>query len=220
MKNTLFLFLSLCLLQLSNAQTQYPDMVIETTMGNIKIRLYDGTSQHSKNFVKLVNEGYYNGQLFHRVIINFMVQTGDDKSKNAPAEKILGNGGKPYTIPAEFNAMYYHKKGAISAARTSDEVNPKKESSGSQFYIVQGQKYTAAQLNYFVQQKQHKPFTNQEITDYTTLGGTPFLDDNYTVFGEVIEGLDIVENMTLVATDRNDRPLDDIKIIKIYPVSK
>jgi cyclophilin family peptidyl-prolyl cis-trans isomerase len=202
------------------SQTLFPDIVMETSLGNIRIRLYDSTSLHSKNFVKLVNEGYYNGQLFHRVISNFMIQTGDDKSKNAPAGKLLGEGGKTYTIPAEFHTSYYHKKGVLAAARTSDDVNPRKESSGSQFYIVEGKKYSLAQLNQMVTAKVHKPFTPQQIIDYTTVGGTPFLDNSYTVLGEVIEGLEIVDTISLVATDKNDRPLQDIKIIKMYTIPR
>ncbi len=221
MKNKLlFILVFCCFFIQSNAQTQFPDIVMETTMGKIKIRLYDSTILHSKNFVKLVNEGYYNGQLFHRVITNFMIQTGDEKSINAPAGKLLGNGGKTYTIPAEFFPQYYHKKGAIAAARKGDNVNPNKESSGSQFYIVQGQKFSSSQLNSIASQNKRKSFSSQQITDYETIGGTPFLDLNYTVFGEVIEGLEVVENITLVPTDSNDRPLTDVKIIKMYTITK
>ena len=189
-------------------------------MGTIKIMLYDNTFRHSDNFVKLVNEGYYNGQLFHRVIKDFMIQSGDDKSINAPSGVLLGQGGKSYTIPAEFFPEYYHKRGALAAARQGDNINPKKESSGSQFYIVQGQKFTKEQLDMFVKKGLHPPFTDEQIKTYTTIGGTPHLDYNYTVFGEVIEGLDIVEAISKVSTDKNARPLQDVKIIKMYTIKK
>jgi len=203
---------------LALAQTQYSKVVMETSKGTIKIILYDNTFRHSENFVKLVNEGYYNGQLFHRVIKNFMIQTGDDKSKNAQPGEMLGHGGKTYTIPAEFYPEYYHKKGALAAARQGDNTNPKKESSGSQFYIVQGQVFTKEQLDMFVQKGLHPPFTEEQIKIYTTIGGTPHLDYAYTVFGEVIEGLEIVESISLAPTNKADRPTEDIKIIKMYTI--
>ena len=191
---------------------------METTAGTIKIMLYDNTFRHSDNFVKLINEGYYDGQLFHRVIKNFMIQTGDDKSIGAESGITLGHGGKNYTITAEFFPEYYHKKGALAAARQVDNTNPKKESSGSQFYIVQGQVYVTLILKQFEQRKMHLPFTEQQVIDYSTLGGTPHLDYAYTVFGEVTEGLDIVEKISINPGDRNNRPLEDIKIIKMYTV--
>lgn len=201
-----------------NAQSSYPVVVIETTKGTIKIKLYENTFRHSENFVKLVNEGYYNGQLFHRVIKNFMIQSGDDKSINAPAGTSLGHGGKSYTIPAEFFPEYYHKKGALAAARQGDNINPKKESSGSQFYIVQGQVFTKEQLDMFVAKGLHPKFTEEQIQIYTTIGGSPHLDYAYTVFGEVTEGLEIVESISMVATDKANRPLEDVKIIKMYTI--
>jgi cyclophilin family peptidyl-prolyl cis-trans isomerase len=198
------------------AQNKFPVVVLETTKGIIKIKLYDSTIHHSENFVKLINEGYYNGQLFHRVIKNFMIQSGDDASINAKPSTLLGNGGKEYTLQAEFVASYFHKKGVIAAARESDDVNPSKASSGSQFYIVQGQILTPEQLDFLVKNGKHLPFTEEEIKYYTTIGGTPHLDTNYTVFGEVIEGLSVIEAISIVPTDANDRPLEDIKILKSY----
>jgi len=217
-KPGLILVLASLLNVLTFAQSSYPQIVLETSKGVIKIQLYENTFRHSENFVKLVNEGYYNGQLFHRVIKNFMIQTGDDKSKNAQPGVMLGHGGKTYTIPAEFFPEYYHKKGALAAARQGDQTNPKKESSGSQFYIVQGQIFTKEQLDMFVSKGMHPPFTQEQIQIYTTIGGTPHLDYAYTVFGVVIEGLDIVESISLVPTDKNARPLDDLKIIKAYTI--
>ncbi|MBF1617220.1 peptidylprolyl isomerase [Prevotella sp.] len=236
---------------------------IKTTEGDIIIRLYDETPKHRDNFLKLAKEGYFNGTLFHRVIKDFMIQGGDPDSKNAPKGKMLGTGGPDYTIPAEFvYPQYFHKRGALSAARTGDEVNPEKESSGSQFYIVWGKTFKPAELKQMEHQmamqqeqqvfnqltKEHheeimnlrrnrdrvglqelqdklieqtktkckqqgKPaFTEEQIEVYTNVGGTPFLDNQYTVFGEVEEGLDIVERIQNCNTDRNDRPTEDVKI--------
>ena len=236
---------------------------IKTTEGDIIIRLYDETPKHRDNFLKLTKEGYFNGTLFHRVIKDFMIQGGDPDSKNAPKGKMLGTGGPDYTIPAEFvYPQYFHKRSALSAARTGDEVNPKKESSGSQFYIVWGKTFKPAELKQMEHQmamqqeqqifnqltrehheeimdlrrnrdrvglqelqdklieqtktickQQGKPsFTEEQIEIYTNVGGTPFLDNQYTVFGEVEEGLDIVERIQNCNTDRNDRPTEDVKI--------
>lgn len=236
---------------------------IKTTEGNIIIRLYDETPKHRDNFLKLAKEWYFNGTLFHRVIKDFMIQGGDPDSKNAPKGKMLGTGGPDYTIPAEFvYPQYFHKRGALSAARTGDEVNPEKESSGSQFYIVWGKTFKPAELKQMEHQmamqqeqqvfnqltrehheeimnlrrnrdrvglqelqdklieqtkitckQQGKPsFTEEQIEVYTNIGGTPFLDNQYTVFGEVEEGLDIVERIQNCDTDRNDRPTEDVKI--------
>ena len=236
---------------------------IKTTEGDIIIRLYDETPKHRDNFLKLAKEGYFNGTLFHRVIKDFMIQGGDPDSKNAPKGKMLGTGGPDYTIPAEFvYPPYFHKRGALSAARTGDEVNPEKESSGSQFYIVWGKTFKPAELKQMEHQmamqqeqqvfnqltrehheeimnlrrnrdrvglqelqdklieqtkttckQQGKPsFTEEQIEVYTNVGGTPFLDNQYTVFGEVEEGLDIVERIQSCDTDRNDRPTEDVKI--------
>ena len=236
---------------------------IHTSLGDIVVRLYDETPKHRDNFVKLASEGYFDGTLFHRVIKDFMIQGGDPDSKGAPAGKNLGTGGPDYTIPAEFvYPQLFHKRGALSAARTSDEVNPNRESSGSQFYIVWGKQYKPGELKQMerqlaMQQEQdvfnrlvaeNRPkimdlrrkrdqaalqelqddliaqthaicaeqgtmkFTDEQVKVYTTLGGTPFLDNQYTVFGEVEEGLDIVEQIQNVATGRNDRPVEDVSM--------
>ncbi len=185
-------------------------IVLETSLGNIKLLLYDDTPKHRDNMIKLIKDGYYDGQLFHRVINNFMIQGGDPHSKGAEEGQRLGIGGPGYTIEAEIRAERFHKKGALAAARKGDAVNPEKRSSGSQFYIVHGQVLNEAQLTTLQTRGVHDPFTPEEIEAYTTLGGTPHLDDGYTVFGEVISGLDVVDAIAGVPTDNNDRPTEDI----------
>ncbi len=236
---------------------------ISTTEGDIKVFLYDETPRHRDNFVKLVKDGFYNGTLFHRVIKNFMIQGGDPDSIGAPLQKMLGTGGPGYNVPAEIvYPKYFHKRGALSAARQGDEVNPEKESSGSQFYLVYGKVYKPQELKQLEQQMamqqeqsvfnglvqknraeilemrksrnhaglqelqdkliaetkqicagQPKPsFTPEQIEAYTSVGGTPFLDNQYTVFGEVVEGLDVVEKIQQCATLSSDRPKEDISM--------
>lgn len=236
---------------------------ISTSLGDIFVRLYDETPKHRDNFIKLAKEGYFDGTLFHRVIKDFMIQGGDPDSKGAPAGKNLGTGGPDYTIPAEFvYPQLFHKRGALSAARLGDEVNPERESSGSQFYIVWGKTYKKSELQQMerqmeMQQEQTifnqlarenrdkilelrrnrdraglqelqdelvaetkaismekgKPtFTDEQREAYTTIGGTPFLDNQYTVFGEVEEGLDVVEKIQNCETLRGDRPKEDISM--------
>jgi len=197
----------------SSAQAQ-TKVLLHTTLGDITIKLYDETPKHKANFIKLVKEGYYDGLLFHRVISGFMIQTGDPKSRSARPGEMLGSGGPGYTIPAEILPQYYHKKGAIAAARLGDQVNPKKESSGSQFYIVQGQTFTDEQLNMLISSGKHKPFTPEQLNTYTTIGGAPHLDNEYTVFGEIIEGMDVVDKIAAVQVDMRNRPVQDIKILK------
>lgn len=253
----------------ASVQAPAPDSVgdatvlIKTSKGDIKVRLYGDTPRHRDNFVKLAESGYYDGVLFHRVIRDFMVQTGDPNSKNANAGKMLGSGDPGYTIEAEFvYPKHFHKKGALAAARTGDQINPERRSSGSQFYIVTGQVYTPEQLDRLEQQqlmnKKQSVFnrlvsenrtrimeiqqardsiamqaledelvaameaevdsstaalTPEQREAYTTIGGTPHLDGTYTVFGEVVEGLDVIDAIQQSATDSNDRPLSDIRII-------
>ncbi|MBN2892950.1 MAG: peptidylprolyl isomerase [Bacteroidales bacterium] len=189
-------------------------VLIKTTMGDMTAILYAGTPYHTENFIKLVNEHYYDGLLFHRVINEFMIQGGDPNSKDAPAGKALGNGGPDYTIPAEITPKYFHKKGALSAARTGDQMNPTRRSSGSQFYVVTGKVYTNEELDMF-EKKMFTKFTDEQREAYTTIGGTPFLDAQYTVFGEVIEGIEVAVEISKVAKDSNDRPKEDVKIISI-----
>jgi cyclophilin family peptidyl-prolyl cis-trans isomerase len=196
-----------------NAQADDNTLVLlETTYGDIKIKLYDETPFHKENFLKLVSEKLYDDQIFHRVINNFMIQAGDPNSKNAKPGQPLGYGDLGYTIPAEFNKNLFHKKGALAAARQPDNVNPAKESSASQFYIVHGKVYTDKELDLMEQRGVHIKFTEEQRKIYTSVGGTPHLDYSYTVFGEVIEGIDVVDKIASVKTDQRDRPLNDINI--------
>ena len=239
---------------------------IETTAGDIVVKLYNETPQHRDNFIKLAENGTYEGTLFHRVIKDFMIQAGDPDSKNASKGQMLGAGDVGYTIPAEFvYPKYFHKKGALSAARQGDNVNPQKASSGCQFYIVTGKVYSDSALLSMEQQMNQMRFNNlfntlaskhakdiykmrkagdqeglmnlqdtliaqverqlagqpefrftpEQVKAYTTVGGTPHLDGEYTVFGEVLEGMDVVDKIQRVKTDRNDRPEEDVKIVKV-----
>ncbi len=187
---------------------------IETSKGVLIVKLYNETPQHRDNFIKLVKEKYYDGLLFHRVINAFMIQGGDPESKNAKEGQMLGNGGPNYTIPAEFNANLFHKKGALAAARTGDQMNPEKKSSGSQFYIVQGQVFNDEQLSY-LSSRMGATYSDTQKEIYKTIGGTPHLDGAYTVFGEVVSGLEIIDTIASVKTDGNNRPLEDIRIISM-----
>jgi len=193
-------------------KTEMTKVLLKTTMGDIVIALYDETPLHKENFIKLVNEKYYDGVLFHRIIQNFMIQTGDPESKTAKPGQMLGNGGPDYTIPAEFVPGLYHKRGAVAAARTSDDVNPKKESSGSQFYIVDGRVFNTSDMNRVIQ-RTGKVYSQEQVNAYTTIGGAPHLDGDYTVFGEVVSGMEIVDKIAAQPKDSRDRPLEDIKII-------
>lgn len=269
-----FLFM-ICVLSLSegaNAQINMAKqmaneketkVVFETTLGNIVVKLYNETPKHRDNFLKVVNDSVYNGVLFHRVIKDFMIQTGDPSSKTAKAGQQLGSGDLGYTVEAEFvYPQYFHKKGALAAARTGDAVNPERRSSASQFYIVTGKSYSPQQEEMMEQRmgdqkkedifsglvrervdsirnmqaagdslgleelqnelialteaeyaKNPLKFTPAQVEAYTTVGGTPHLDGQYTVFGEVVEGMDVVDKIQQAATDQADRPVDDIKII-------
>ncbi|MBQ0119609.1 MAG: peptidylprolyl isomerase [Bacteroidales bacterium] len=245
--------------------TKMTQVEIKTSLGDIVVELYNETPKHRDNFIKLAKEGYYDGVLFHRVIKDFMVQTGDGKSKTAKKDDMLGAGDPGYTIPAEFvYPKYFHKKGALAAARTGDQVNPQRASSGSQFYIVTGQVYSEDQLHMIEQNMeygmkqslfqslamQHRQeieemqrngdraglerlqnelipqveaeyaknpakLTQEQRQAYTTVGGTPHLDGQYTVFGEVVKGMDVVDKIQNVQTGVNDRPVDDVKVISM-----
>jgi cyclophilin family peptidyl-prolyl cis-trans isomerase len=196
---------------------------IETTLGTIKVKLYDETPLHRDNFLKLVKEEFYEGTLFHRVIRDFMIQAGDPESKTADSLTHLGAGGVGYTVPAEIVfPQLYHKRGALAAARQGDMVNPEKKSSGCQFYIVQGQTFTDEQLDQMekriaYQLRMREPFhyTEEQRIAYKTFGGTPHLDGQYTVFGEVVEGFDVLQKISEVKTSRGDRPVEDIRILKV-----
>ena len=190
------------------------DVLMQTTMGDIVIRLSDSTPLHRDNFLKLVKVGYYDSLLFHRVMQNFMIQGGDPNSKQAAPGIPLGNGGPGYTVPAEFRTTLFHRKGVIAAARTGDNINPQKASSGSQFYIVQGKVFTDAGLDSvetFRMNGRKIPAAQREV--YKTIGGTPHLDQGYTVYGEVVKGFDIIDKIAAVQTSR-ERPMQDVRIVK------
>lgn len=190
---------------------------LETSMGDIRIALSDDTPVHRDNFLKLARTGFYEGTLFHRVIRDFMIQGGDPDSKSAPSGVLLGDGDVGYTLEPEFDLPYlYHWRGVIAAARESDDVNPEMRSSGCQFYIVWGKKQSAAAIKKVKATLAEKgvELTPQMIDDYVMRGGTPHLDGTYTVFGEVIEGLEVVDQIQRKETDKNDRPLQDIVIRK------
>lgn len=268
----LFTLMACCLMACSGGQKKTTDMEtgnetlvrLETTMGNITVKLYNETPKHRDNFIKLSKEGTYDSTLFHRVIKNFMIQAGDPQSKTATDTTTLGNGDVGYTLPAEFNPKFFHKKGALAAARLGDEVNPNKESSGCQFYIVTGRKFSEAQMISMENQlndarletvfnelarkhmkeiyKMRKAgdndgllelqdsleaqargivakepalkFSREQIAAYTTVGGAPHLDGAYTVFGEVTEGMDVIDKIQAVKTNRADRPETDVRILK------
>ena len=184
---------------------------ITTDYGEMIIKLYNGTPLHRDNFIKLAKDSFYNGTLFHRVINGFMIQGGDPESKAAVPGAMYGNGGPGYTIPAEFNNKYFHKKGALAAARMGDGQNPQRRSSGSQFYIVQGKTFTNMEINQMEQRARMK-YTPEQKSIYMTIGGTPFLDRQYTVFGEVIMGMEVIDKIAAVKTAPGDRPLEDIKM--------
>ena len=248
---------------MTNDLSNTTKVALETTFGTIEIALYNETPQHRDNFVKLVNDGTYNGVLFHRVIKDFMIQTGDPTSKTAAVDALLGSGGPGYDLPAEIVfPKYFHKRGALAAARQGDETNPERKSSGSQFYIVTGRRYSEYQLNNMLErfadqakmrifqtmarergseitalqaqgdtlalnnlqkeliaktEEQYKlspvTFTPEQIAAYSTIGGTPHLDGQYTVFGEVVSGMDVVDKIQNVTTGQHDRPVDDVRII-------
>ena len=249
----------------TNEMGKRTQVKIETTQGDILVELYNETPQHRDNFIKLAKQGTYDNTLFHRVIKEFMIQAGDPDSKEANDSAALGSGDVGYTIPAEILPQFYHKKGALAAARMGDEVNPKKESSGCQFYIVTGRKFREAQLLDMVAQKnnyrvkaifsqlqakhakeffklrkaqdkqglialqdsleaqayelakqQETPgFTPEQMTAYTTIGGAPHLDGEYTIFGQVLEGIETVEKIEAAKTGRADRPVENIRILKM-----
>lgn len=215
-------------------------IIIATNHGNITLELYNETPKHRDNFIKLIKDSVYNELLFHRTIKNFVIQGGDPDSKNAKPGQNLGEGGLDYTIPAEFNKKIYHKRGVLAAAREGDSVNPRKESSSTQFYIVVGKKFINKELD-ALEEKRNKPMLEKKLNElnaktkedtlkvkkmlkgvlfkfpekhrkvYIKIGGTPHLDQNYTVFGEVTQGMEVVDKIANLQTDKNDRPLEDIK---------
>lgn len=192
---------------------------IETPMGDILIKLYDETPIHKENFLKLAYTGYYEDLLFHRVMNQFMIQGGDPDSKDAAPGQQLGRGGPEYKLDAEIKTGFIHKKGALAAARQPDQVNPGKKSSGSQFYIVQGKTFPRDAFQARVEggnakraADQQVKYTEEDLKTYETIGGYPYLDGEYTVFGEVLEGLDVVDKIALVTVDRANRPTEDVRM--------
>lgn len=206
------LFLCALFLGISFAQAQTPQFYyveIKTSKGDALLKLYNETRKHRDNFVKLVREGYYDSLMFHRVINNFMIQGGDPDSRYAASRQKLGEGGPDYKIPAEIQPELIHKKGTIGAARDN---NPAKESAASQFYLVQGRVFSQAALDSLEKFRlKGVKLTPLQRQTYSTIGGTPHLDGNYTVFGELLRGLDMVDKVAIVKTDSNDRPLDDVR---------
>lgn len=199
-----------------------PMVRISTNYGDIVVRLYDETPEHRDNFLKLAREGYYDSTLFHRVIKDFMIQGGDPDSKYAEAGVRLGEGGPDYRLDAEFRTpQLLHKRGALAAAREGDAVNPMKKSSASQFYVVWGKIYTPEEVEFMSQRMKEVglgELSPEQKELYTTVGGTPFLDGQYTVFGEITKGLEVVDKIQNVATDANDRPLEDVRILSVKVV--
>ncbi len=208
MKNIAYAaILSLLLLSCGQGGPTYA--LIETEYGNMKMELYDSTPKHKANFIKLAEEGFYDGLLFHRVIPGFMIQGGDPDSKTAPPEQPLGQGGPGYTIEAEIGEV--HIKGAVAAARLGDEVNPQRASSGSQFYIVAGQKFDEAVLNQ-IEQQNGLQYSPEQRREYLEKGGYPPLDGAYTVFGRVVEGLEVIDKIAAAPRGQMDRPQQDIRM--------
>jgi peptidyl-prolyl cis-trans isomerase B (cyclophilin B) len=227
MKNLYFLiflvfFASCSVFKKTNQQSiaaNQPHFVkIETDSGTMVVRLSNKTPKTTANFLKLVNNHFYDGLLFHRVIKGFMIQGGDPDSKNAPAGKMLGEGGLKYTVPAEFDTSLFHQKGAIAMARESDDVNPKNASSSTQFYIVEGRTFTNNEMDK-IEEKFKILIPESHRSVYRSVGGAPFLDMNYTVFGQVVDGLAVIDKIAHAAKDKNNRPLTDIHM-KISTMKK
>lgn len=226
MKRILLILFTLCTTLTAGAQTATPadtvphEVLIETNHGNIRVKLYNETPRHRDNFLKLVREGYYDGLLFHRIIPGFMIQGGDSASRHAKPGEQLGESPEPYTVPAEICfPKHYHKCGALAAAREGDEINPERASSACQFYIVYGRMYDDDQLDaaqqYLDEHTAGRIKLTPEIKEtYRSFGGVPYLDGLYTVFGEVVEGLEVVDEIQWTERDANDRPLQDVRIIK------
>jgi len=208
MKKLFLLFIPLIMLSFKPKEKR-STIAITTEYGTMKIMLYNETPLHRDNMLKLAGQHFYDSLLFHRVMKDFMIQGGDPESKHAKPGQMLGSGEAPgERIPAEFRPDLIHKKGALAAARDN---NPEKASSNCQFYVVQGKKYTDDELKQ-TQQRSGAKYTDEQVNIYKTIGGTPFLDQNYTVYGEVYEGLNVLDSIAAVKTDRNDRPLSDVRM--------
>ena len=210
MKKVFFLLLIVCCVQVFAAKPKHQYVKISTAKGEVVVKLYNETPLHRDNFIKLAKAGFYNGTLFHRVIKSFMIQGGDPNSKTAKPDSVLGNGDVGYTIPAEFRDSLFHKKGVLAAARNN---NPAKASSGCQFYIVQGKVFTDSLLNLTETNRLKFKLPEWQRQIYQSIGGAPHLDQNYTVYGEVVKGLERVDFIAEVTTDKNNRPKEDIKMM-------
>ena len=230
MKQLRFLLVALVFAAFMPAMAQSRQVVLETTEGKIVLTLFDDTPRHRDNFLRLVNEQFYDSLLFHRVIKNFMIQGGDPDSRHAEPGVTLGEGSTDSTIVAEFydaegHLLHPHKRGAVAAARESDSENPERRSSGCQFYIVWGKTYATQQLYQIgdkveAQTDHHVTMTDELLDLYHDVGGVPHLDGQYTVFGEVSEGLEVVDRIQKVQTDDYDRPIDDVRILRAYELRK
>ncbi len=218
---TLFFVLLITLSARSQDSLRH-EVLLETQMGDIRISLYNETPKHRDNFIKLVKSGFFDGLLFHRVISGFMIQAGDSASRNARPGQVLGDSPEAYTVPAEIRyPQFFHKRGVVGAAREPDTENPERQSSMSQFYIVYGRRFTESQFDELEDKlsasDKNSVCIPEEVRDaYLKYGGTPHLDGQYTVFGEVVEGLDVVRNIQWVETDSNDRPIEDVRIIRAF----
>lgn len=214
-RSLILIVLSSFLLVSCNQDKGPKRFLIETNYGNMTFELFDETPGHRDNFIKLVNEDFYDGTLFHRVMSNFMIQGGDPNSIDAAPGKRLGSGGPGYTIPAEILPQFIHTKGALAAARRGDGVNPQKESSGSQFYIVHGAPVDPRMLEMFNQSRGGKfTYTPEQMSEYGSTTGTPNLDGEYTIFGRMISGFEVLDNIAVSETDPANRPLEDV-VMKI-----
>ncbi|TWI83543.1 peptidyl-prolyl cis-trans isomerase B (cyclophilin B) [Lacibacter cauensis] len=208
-----YVVLLLCVMLALTADARNRKVKIVTSKGTIVVKLSDKTPLHRNNFVKLVKQKYYNGILFHRVIKEFMIQAGDDSTKNPVPGKRYGSGGLSYKIPAEFDSSLFHKRGVLAAARDN---NPEKASSGSHFYIVQGKKFTDSTLNEVeVKRMGGRKIPERYRAVYKSIGGAPHLDQNYTVFGEVVKGMQVVDTIAQMERDQYDRPKEDVRIIRM-----
>jgi len=209
MKKLLIIICTFSVLSAFGAKPKNQYIRIKTDFGECIVKLYNETPLHRDNFLKLTKEGFYNGTLFHRVIKDFMIQGGDPDSRNAKPDSLLGEGGLKYTIPAEFRDSLFHKKGVLAAARDN---NPEKASSSCQFYLVQGKVFTDEQLNSVEEKRLKFKIPEWQRQVYKTIGGAPHLDRNYTVYGEIVQGLDLVDKIAALPTDKNNRPKQDVKM--------
>jgi len=211
MKKNIFILMALAWMLSSCYSTKETIVKMKTDYGDMTFRLFNQTPQHRDNFIKLAKNHTFDSLLFHRVIRDFMIQGGDVHSKHAPAGKMLGDGDLGYTVPAEFDSTLFHGKGALAAARMGDNVNPKKESSASQFYIAQGHRFSDKDLD-LMERGMKRKFPTKARETYKSIGGVPHLDGSYTVFGQLTDGMNVLDSISKVEVDQRDRPLKDLRI--------